>query len=72
VITDYAMPAMTGLDLATKIKQIQPKMPVLIATGYAELPPLVTLGFPRLNKPYTQEQLAQALEVVFRKEMPGA
>ena len=39
VITDYAMPAMTGLDLATKIKQIQPKMPVIIATGYAELPP---------------------------------
>jgi PAS domain S-box-containing protein len=62
VITDYAMPAMTGLDLATKIKHIKPEMPVIIATGYAELPPHVTLGFPRLNKPYTQEQLAQALE----------
>jgi CheY-like chemotaxis protein len=62
VITDYAMPGMTGLDLATKIKQIRPKMPVIIATGYAELPPRATLGFPRLSKPYTQQQLAEALD----------
>ena len=67
VITDYAMPAMTGLDLATKIKHIKPEMPVIIAAGYAELPPQVTLGFPRLNKPYTQEQLAQALAVSGKK-----
>jgi PAS domain S-box-containing protein len=71
VITDYAMPSMTGLDLATKIKQIQPKMPVIIATGYAELPSQVVLAFPRLNKPYTQEQLAEVLEAVWREKMPG-
>ena len=46
MITDYAMPGMTGLDLATKIRQIQPKIPIIIATGYAELPPQITLGFP--------------------------
>jgi signal transduction histidine kinase len=67
VITDYAMPEMTGLDLATKIKQLQPKLPVVIATGYAELPPHATLGFPRLNKPYTQQQLAEALDMASRK-----
>jgi YesN/AraC family two-component response regulator len=61
------MPVMTGLDLAKKIKQIHPNMPVIIATGYADLPPQVTLGFPRLNKPYTQEQLALALETVSPK-----
>ena len=72
VITDYAMPSMTGLDLARKIKQIQPKIPVIIATGYAELPPQVTLGFPRLNKPYTQEHLARVLEGICRQKMPGS
>jgi PAS domain S-box-containing protein len=68
VITDYAMPVMTGLDLASKIKQIHPDMPIIIATGYADLPPQVMLGFLRLNKPYTQEQLAQALEAVSHKK----
>jgi CheY-like chemotaxis protein len=66
VITDYAMPGMTGLDLAIKIKQIHPRMPIIIATGYAELPPHVTLDFPRLNKPYTQQQMAEALETAAR------
>ena len=68
VITDYAMPGMNGLDLATKIKQVQPKLPVVIATGYAELPPHVTLGFLRLNKPYTEQQLAEAVETASRQK----
>ncbi len=72
VITDYAMPSMTGLDLAVQIKKIQPKMPVIVATGYAELPPHTTLGFRRLNKPYTQEQLAEALEAVSRDTISRA
>ena len=60
------MPGMTGLDLAMKIKQIHPRMPIIIATGYAELPPHVTLDFPRLNKPYTQQQLAEVIETASR------
>jgi PAS domain S-box-containing protein len=70
VITDYAMPGMTGLELATKIEQIQPKIPIIIATGYAELPPEIALGFPRLNKPFTQQQLAETLEMASRTKMP--
>jgi PAS domain S-box-containing protein len=62
VITDYAMPGMTGLDLATKIREVRPHLPIIIATGYAELPPHATLGFPRLNKPYSQAQLDEALQ----------
>src|SRR6185436_316348 len=62
ILTDYAMPGMTGLELAKKIKQLHPRMPVVIATGYAELPPQATLGFPRLSKPYTQQQLADVIE----------
>jgi hypothetical protein len=45
-------------------------MPVIIATGYAELPPQVTFGFPRLNKPYTQTELAEMLETVVLKTTP--
>lgn len=66
IITDYAMPGMTGLDLANAIKQLRPKMPIIIASGYAELPPDATLGFPRLSKPYTQQQLSEALSQASR------
>ena len=45
IITDYAMPGMTGLDLAEKIKQLRPKIPIIIATGYAELPPVRLSNF---------------------------
>jgi len=35
VITDLEMPGMSGLELASHIKQIDPKMPVLLLTGWA-------------------------------------
>jgi PAS domain S-box-containing protein len=70
VVTDYAMPGVTGLDLATKIREMKPNLPIVIATGYAELPPHATLGFPRLNKPYSQEQLAEALQTTMQIKMP--
>ena len=37
VITDHAMPAMTGLQLAVCIQDRFPGLPIILATGYAEL-----------------------------------
>jgi PAS domain S-box-containing protein len=62
VVTDYAMPGMNGLDLATEIRRTNPALPIILATGYADLPHDTPLEFPRLGKPYTQEQLARTLE----------
>jgi PAS domain S-box-containing protein len=61
VITDQVMPHMTGLQLADAIKAEWPHLPVIIATGYADLPPGGGMNFPRLSKPYTQVELAQKL-----------
>ncbi|GAB0058827.1 Sensor histidine kinase RcsC [Candidatus Magnetaquicoccaceae bacterium FCR-1] len=33
VITDYAMPGMTGVELATRIRAIRPDLPVILLTG---------------------------------------
>ena len=66
MITDYAMPGMTGLDLGTQVKKLKPKLPIILATGYAELPHHAPIGLPRLDKPYTQKQLAEALDVAIR------
>jgi len=66
VVTDYAMPGMTGLDLASKIKQLRPRMPIIIATGYAELPPDAPNDFLRLSKPYSQQQLSEMMVIAAR------
>ena len=65
VITDHAMPAMTGLQLARHIEDKWSGLPIILATGYAELPadPL-TLGVLRLAKPFSQYELAAAIQSV--------
>jgi hypothetical protein len=35
-----------------------PKLPILLATGYAELQSELPIELPRIAKPYTQEQLS--------------
>ena len=39
VITDHSMPTMTGLQLAEAIKTEWPELPVILATGFAEMEP---------------------------------
>ena len=62
VITDYAMPGMNGFQLAQRIKEKHPKMPIILATGYAELPSDRSIEFGHLSKPYTSSHLMAALE----------
>jgi signal transduction histidine kinase len=61
VITDHAMPQMTGAQLAVKLRERWPDLPVIMATGYAELPAGMQLDLPRLAKPYSQQSLAEAV-----------
>jgi PAS domain S-box-containing protein len=61
IITDQAMPGMTGSELALKIRAEKPELPVILATGYAELPPGEGQGIPRLAKPFRQQDLAKAI-----------
>ena len=61
VITDQAMPVMTGLQLIEILRARRPGLPVILATGFAELPPRLNPSIGRLSKPFTQRALAQAL-----------
>ncbi|WP_242122829.1 PAS domain-containing sensor histidine kinase [Sphingobium sp. Sx8-8] len=63
VITDYAMPGMNGAQLADEIDQRLPGLPVVIITGFAELPPHMT-SRPRLDKPFKQAELARIVTAV--------
>ena len=62
VITDHAMPSMTGAELARRIFSTFPDLRVILASGYAELPDEARpMDLPRLTKPFTQEQLETAI-----------
>jgi CheY-like chemotaxis protein len=62
MVTDHMMPGMTGLELAAASQKVRPSLPVLLATGYAELPEGTQLNLPRLAKPYHQDQLRDQLD----------
>ncbi len=62
VITDYAMPAMTGLQLADAVHALRPELPVILATGYAELPAHAARRLPRLAKPFCQQDLVDIID----------
>ena len=62
MITDYAMPGMTGLELAEQARALRPELPILLATGYADLPTRPKFALPRLSKPYQQQQLAEQIQ----------
>ena len=62
MMTDHVMPGMTGIELAAASRKVRPSLPVLLATGYADLPEGVSTDVPRLTKPYHQEQLRDRLE----------
>jgi PAS domain S-box-containing protein len=62
VITDQAMPQMTGMQLIEEIKDNWPDLPVILATGFAELPPGTDPRQITLAKPFRQRDLAYAVE----------
>lgn len=61
VVTDQAMPKMSGSELAEKIHETWPDMRIVLATGYSELPPGANGALARLGKPFTEHQLANIL-----------
>jgi PAS domain S-box-containing protein len=61
VITDQAMPQMTGMQLAAAIKVDWPDLPILLMSGYAELPSKTPFELPKLAKPFSLDDLEDAV-----------
>jgi PAS domain S-box-containing protein len=61
LITDHAMPVMTGAELADIVMKRNPNLPIVMATGYAELPPDSEYSFTVLSKPFTQDDLLRSI-----------
>ena len=68
VITDQTMPGMTGIDLARRMLQIRPDLPIILCTGYSNLvneEQAKTYGIKGFAmKPLTMKEIATLLRKV--------
>jgi signal transduction histidine kinase/ActR/RegA family two-component response regulator len=71
LITDHAMPGMTGIELVREVRRQYPQLPILLATGFAELEAGKMVDVARLPKPYTQAQLATEIARLLPEERAG-
>ena len=62
VLSDIVMPGkLDGLGLARAIKEMRPRLPILLASGYSEAAQNAGAEFPILRKPYQIHELNEAL-----------
>jgi CheY-like chemotaxis protein len=74
VITDVAMPVVNGRELAERLRQIRPGIPVLFMSGYTDdemvRRGLIDPDHPFLSKPFTPEVLASKVRALLDREVP--
>jgi len=72
VVSDLAMPGMSGLDLAEALRGIRPDIPIIINSGFVDTPTQIrisALGNQRLLlKPFSVESLTQAVHQAMSAE----
>jgi len=64
VVTDYLMPAMSGLELAAEARKVRIDLPILMITGFADLAEDTATHVMRLPKPFRVAELARAIRDV--------
>jgi CheY-like chemotaxis protein len=64
VITDMKMPAMDGLDMALAARKNDPRLPIILMTGYAEdrVWKAKELNIPSLHKPFHLKELRKLID----------
>jgi CheY-like chemotaxis protein len=72
LITDQAMPHMTGVQLADTVRVGWPNLPIVVATGYAELPPEAGANVLMLAKPFRAGDLEKVIAKAPRIEPPSS
>ena len=66
-VLDFAMPGMNGGEVARELAARRPGLPVLFATGYADIEALAATSEDRIiHKPFNQNDLAAKLSLALR------
>jgi two-component system response regulator FixJ len=75
LITDVKMPEMDGIELLSEAKRIIPLLPVLVITGYGDIPMAVRalkLGASDfVEKPLDREGFLSTVELILRRIVPA-
>jgi signal transduction histidine kinase len=66
LVTDYAMPRMSGAELIERARDLRPGMPAIIITGYADSDQIARKpeNVAVLAKPFSSEQMRRVLQAV--------
>jgi PAS domain S-box-containing protein len=67
LLTDHAMPGMTGAELTNEANIRWPNLPVVLASGFAEIQEDLSDSAIRLPKPYGRDDLIRAINEVLGK-----
>lgn len=72
VITDVRLPNYDGIQLLSDLKKINPSIPVIVMTGYAEVASAVKAmkkgAFDYISKPFTPEEIVMLIENALQKK----
>jgi len=71
LITDLKMPEMNGIELLTKVKHLTPWVPVLLITGYGDIPKAVEAmkagAVDFIEKPLIKEDFVRKVESILQQ-----
>jgi CheY-like chemotaxis protein len=71
ILLDFAMPGMSGLEVARQVQLKHPAIPILFVTGYADKNALRDVGDERIiKKPFIGEELAEKVNTALVKSIP--
>jgi len=75
LLVDIIMPEMNGIELAARLREVRPEVPVLYFSAYSDqepLRPVLARGLPYIAKPFTSLQLTKRVRDTLDEPMSSA
>lgn len=72
LLIDFAMPGMSGAEVARRVRAQRPSLPILFVTGFADRTALADVSEAEIiSKPFVDDELAEKIRVALADESTG-